>query len=296
MFSRKVQRQRKEEVENPFLLSFSDLMAGILIVFVLALIVTLIQLERRKQELDAEREKIRISLIELVDSLEEIQQFQERVAESIESVTQRESSLLAILEQIREELKKQGVEVIIAENGTVLRIPENQLQFDLGRFNIPTAYINQANAIGRALKEAISQESNRKILDTVFIEGHTDSVPNLREMGNWGLSTYRAISLWNFWTDNPGELAQLQYLKSIAAEGESPRPLISVSGYADTRSTHGVDGVMGLPDNRPEDRRIDIRFILSSSEKGDLEELRRDLEEVTKRTSALIETLKTGEE
>ena len=35
---------------------------------------------------------------------------------------------------------------------------------------------------------------------TIFIEGHTDNRPlqGFMGKGNWGLSTFRAISLWQF--------------------------------------------------------------------------------------------------
>jgi flagellar motor protein MotB len=131
------------------------------------------------------------------------------------------------------------------------------------------------------------------LLDTVFIEGHTDSVPNNREMGNWGLSTYRAISLWKFWTETPGQLSELKRLHTIPIDpAQNPKPLISVSGYADTRSTHGLIDGKGLREDRPEDRRIDIRFTLVSSEKKDLEELHKNLYRLRERTNALIHNLK----
>lgn len=48
---RRVQRptNAQGEEENPFLLSFSDLMASLLAIFILALIVMMVQLHRKKQ-------------------------------------------------------------------------------------------------------------------------------------------------------------------------------------------------------------------------------------------------------
>jgi hypothetical protein len=150
-----------------------------------------------------------------------------------------------------------------------------------------------ANAIGQVILQYLTKPENLELFDTVFVEGHTDSVPNTREMGNWGLSTYRAISLWNYWTEMPGKLAELKNLRTVPADPKVPaKPLISVSGYADTRSTHGLLEGQQLKNDRPEDRRIDIRFTLASSEKQSLEKLQGNMAQMRNKTEALIQKLK----
>jgi flagellar motor protein MotB len=287
MFSRRTIATRRVEEENPFLLSFSDLMAGLLAIFILVLVVTLVELEKRKAELRFTKE-------ELIENLESIRDVQADIAGSLDGVVRRENALASMLEEIRDTLRQRGIEVFIAENGTVLRIPEQQLQFGLGEYEIPSAYRDSANAIGKVLLEALQRRENRVLLDTVFVEGHTDSVPNPRTMGNWGLSTYRAISLWEFWTESPGEVAELQNLRTISPgnPGEG-KPLISVSGYADTRSTHGPL-VVSLEKNRPEDRRIDIRFTLASREKQNLTDIKENFQKIQDKTNQLIESLQGG--
>ena len=295
MFSRAKRKKTELGDENPFVLSFSDLMAGLLAIFILALIVTMFELQKRKEELLREQEKIKITLVELIGSLQEIQIIQSSIASALDGVSQRESSLTAMLEGIQKDLKESGVEVVVAENGSVLRIPEQGLSFALGKYDIPPSLEPNATAIGQALAHALEQESNRQMLDTVFIEGHTDSVQNSREMGNWGLSTYRAISLWNYWTLKPGMLLKMKNFYSIPTNSAAPRPLISVSGYAETRSTHSPEVVATLKPDRPEDRRIDIRFTLASSEKKHLADLEDDLSAMKAKTDALIQRLKDSD-
>lgn len=279
---------KNREEDNPFLLSFSDLMAGLLAIFILVLVVTLVELEKRKAEL-------RFTKQELIESLESIQKIQSTVVNSLTGVVQRENSLALMLKRIQENLKKEGIEVKIAENGTVLRIPEHQLQFDLGKYDIAPDYTESATAIGKVLLQALQSPENRMLLDTVFVEGHTDSVPNHRNMGNWGLSTYRAISLWHFWTESPGNVAGLKALHTIPPDPSMPaKPLISVSGYADTRSTHG-NKYKQLEKDRPEDRRIDIRFTMVSSEKENLESVHQNLSQMQEETNQLIQKLKDSD-
>lgn len=283
MFRKKTTDSKKAgEEENPFLLSFSDLMASLLAIFILALVVMMIQLHN-------DRQKVQISIIKLKESLAEIQQAQNAVASALEGVGLREKSLRGMLEEIQRDLKEQGVEVMVSDTG--LHIQEKGLSFELNRFEIQDRYKPAADLIGAALLSALRKESNREILDTVFIEGHTDSVPNRREMGNWGLSTYRAISLWLYWTENPGTYSELKNLKTLAQVTESP--LISISGYADTRP-------LGIQVDKPKtfseignssDRRIDIRFTLASQEKKDLSELQGPFQKMRTETDHLIKML-----
>lgn len=323
MFRRKTDKTPKNvEEENPFLLSFSDLMASLLAIFILALVVMMIQLHMQKRKLeedrrkifvmkedyektikerdalDNERKRIRVILEELRKSLIEIEATQRDVANALDGVGLREKSLANMLQGIQNDLKKQGIEVLVAENGTVLRIPENALSFKLSEFRIQDHYRNSADIIGATLLRALEIDENRKLLDTVFIEGHTDSVPNRQEMGNWGLSTYRAISLWLHWTDNPGRLTKLKSLKTaVLEEGAIERPLISTSGYADTRPADlakvGVEHLIEV--GNPADRRIDIRFTLASSEKKDLGGLKGQLDSMRAKTSNVIKILKEAE-
>jgi len=319
MFRRRPENEnRNGDEENPFLLSFSDLMASLLAIFILALVVIMIQLHIKQKELEEDRKKVRLSLIELRESLAEIKVAQQAVAAALDGVGLREKSLEGMLEDIQKDLKEQGIEVLVTENGTVLRVPEKSLSFAKGSFEIQERYRPAADLIGAALLKSLRAEHNRRILDTVFIEGHTDDVRNRREMGNWGLSTYRAISLWLYWTEYPGSHAELKMLKSFAqshsdggpalipgldslrhlglepeASSNGERPLISTSGYADTRPT-GIPPPQAVEDDdpgNPADRRIDIRFTLASQEKKDLSGLQEKLRRMQAKTDDLIEKL-----
>ena len=294
MFRRREITKKAAEGENPFLLTFSDFMASLLAIFIFVLIITLIELEKKKNDLQRAQKELQLTMVELIGSLEDIQKVQDTISLSLQDANQREHSLAVMLEGIQQNLKAHGIDVVLAENGTVLRIPEQQLQFALGKYDIPAAHTGPANVIGQALLQALNRAENRSLLDTVFVEGHTDSVPNSREMGNWGLSTYRAISLWNFWTGKPGEVSALKTLRTMPADPKiAAKPLISVSGYADTRSTHGLVDGLNLKSDRPEDRRIDIRFTLASSEKKSLEGLRENIQQMRTKTDELIQKLKS---
>ena len=211
--------------DNPYWMSFSDIMAGLLIVFILACAILLLQLIEMK-------DKVKINIAEM------------HIANQIRR---------DMLKEIEAKLKKQGIIVEVSDNHTIIRIPDQQLYFKTNSYEILDAHRDTVLNIGRILYEAISQDQRLKVLDTIFIEGHTDSRPaNRFKMGNWGLSAFRAISIWNFWTENTD---YGQFLKEL--RNRENKPLFSVSGYADSRRLIDLEET---EDQRRSNRRIDIRF------------------------------------
>jgi hypothetical protein len=92
------------EGENPFLLTFSDFMASLLAIFILVLIVTLIELEKKRNDLQRAANELRVTAVELIASLEDIQKVQDSISTSLQTVTGRERSLTAMLEGIQKDL------------------------------------------------------------------------------------------------------------------------------------------------------------------------------------------------
>ena len=225
----------KVDEENPYWISFSDLMSALLVIFILAALALIIELTQKTESID--------------DSIKELQK--------AEQVRQD------ILSEVKEELAKQNIEVVIAVNDTVIRIPEETLSFKSGKDLIPDEKIKIVKSIGTTLHTAIMKNERFKYLDTVFIEGHTDSwlIKSGRywTKGNWGLSTDRAITVWNLWSEE---------LELMNHSGEN---LFSVSGYAATRRVQLIEKT---PEQRAKNRRIDIRFTVKRPSIEDLENIK----------------------
>ncbi|WP_287125703.1 OmpA family protein [Desulfobacter sp.] len=212
--------------ENPYWISFSDIMSGLLVIFVLASLALILELTVTKFE----------------------------VNDAIREIARAEQVRRDILWEIEEDLRKRKIHVEISDNHTVLRIPENILSFDNNEYQIPESLGMKETAleIGRVLYASITKEARWKYLDTIFIEGHTDRRPSPRHMGNWGLSTFRAISVWDYWNTNLPESMRLNELKN-----HSGSPLFSVSGYGESRP---VQEIQETENDFQKNRRIDIRF------------------------------------
>ena len=206
-------------------MSFSDMMSGMLIIFILVCTALLLKLS----------------------------QMEEQVAANIDELKNASKVRSEILQDIFAELKAQGIEVLISDNDTILRIPENSFHFRTGSFEITEDLRGTAELIGRALYTAITREDRWGYLETVIVEGQSDSrkAPNYR-MGNWELSALRAISLWQFW------IGQTEYGPLLAQlRNREGKHLFSVSGYAATRRVAEIEDT---EEAMRSNRRIDIRF------------------------------------
>lgn len=230
------------EDENPYLLSFADILAGLLVIFILALVTLMVRLDQQRELAEDTNKQVQEALAEL-SQIEELRR--------------------ELLEEVKVELEKYRVYVEISDNHSVLRIPEEQLHFESGKHDIPPEKSRLVDVIGKVLMDSLLKAERLRFVDTIFIEGHTDSQPLIgEEMGNWGLSAYRAIAVWQHWTENPGHLRRFTVMTN-----RQGKPLFSVSGYAETRRVVVPDNT---PETRQQNRRIDIRFTMRSPVTGDL--------------------------
>ena len=234
----------RADEENPYWISFSDIMAGLLIIFILASLILIVELLETREQVDS----------------------------NIASIIEAEEARGAILREIRDELERKNILIEISDNESVLRIPNDLLAFETDRYSIPQSrkIRNIVYEIGRVIYERVTHEERWQYLDTIFVEGHTDSRRSYREMGNWGLSAYRAISIWNYWLDSLPDDMRLEDL--VNHENEK---LFSVSGYAETRPV--VEKQLTEADY-VKNRRIDIRFTIRKPGKEDFRNVIRPVE------------------
>jgi flagellar motor protein MotB len=223
--SRIFNKPKSIDSENPYWISFSDIMAGMLLVFILAILQLIVQLS----------------------------QMQSNVVNAIQEIQETNQVRNVMLDEIKDTLSREGTYVQMNNDKTVLRIPDNQLYFETLSYKIPENKKPIIANIGKALYRGILKNDRFKYIDTIFIEGHTDGRParNLA-MGNWGLSTYRAIAIWKFWSEELDIGNSLKNLKNV-----SGNPLFSVSGYGATRKLIQNENTA---DKQRKNRRIDIRF------------------------------------
>lgn len=214
--------------EDSFVVCISDLMAGLLSIFILTLIYYIFTYSQVTDEL-----------------------------------TNNDEQRKKILEQIQINLKTRGVEVKIDVNHGVLRMPEGIL-FDIGQADIKENGLQVIKIMGPVLLDVLENNpknedgKKRRAVETIFVEGHTDSIPmkSVEFASNWELSAKRAINTWTELEKSEPRLSQLK--------NEKEQLLFSCSGYAATRPVKVERD--GIPE--PENRRIDFRFSMTPPQKS----------------------------
>jgi chemotaxis protein MotB len=173
--------------------------------------------------------------------------------------------VVTLVDQIGNRLRGKGVRVELDPDSGVIALPSDAL-FDTGKAvpresaleaiatteqvlrEVLPCYVSSASRAGRGCGQL-----NKKgvELETVMIEGHTDSDQYENDPArNWHLGLDRARYIFEEF--GKGTLGQLTNSKG--------QPLLGVSSYADTRPSKIA--ITGL-DRKAKDRRVELRFILS---------------------------------
>jgi flagellar motor protein MotB len=245
--------RRSETAGESYWISFTDLMSSLLFIFILAVVVLVLQLAEHQESLASQQDQLQ----------EQQQQFDQQIAD----LGTAEQVRRELLFEVRDELQRKGIEVLVTENNSVLSIPSENLGFEASSYELEPTFEDVARSIGTSISTAIQKDDRLQYLDTVFVEGHTDNAlfDGLEGTGNWGLSTFRAISLWRYWESDLPDSLRLGRLMN-----DKDKPLFSVSGYGETRP---VQTEQESQEARAQNRRIDIRFTVIRPTSDDLADI-----------------------
>ena len=239
-----------------YLISVSDMMAGLLFVFLITLVAFIINFRVATDEQRAAQE--------VAEQQKEQAILEKEHAEAVrDDLTNARRLRTQMLEDIRERLEARGIRVEIDHDHGVLRLSENAISFGSSRAELPQHEQRKLAQIGAVLMEVLPcyaanggdlcEDRARGKLEAVFIEGHTDNIPlqGGRFRDNWDLSAQRAMYTYRLLADLEPELPELR--------NNLVQPLFSVSGYGEGRPV--IDHKE--PTNEPQNRRIDLRFIMA---------------------------------
>jgi flagellar motor protein MotB len=315
-------RAEEEEGGEGYFASISDLMVGILFVFLLMLTVfalnfrdaeqrQMIELERYEQaraEAEAARaeallraEETRLARIE-ADRQEERARLRAQEADALrlrnqaltealdraiarlqQEIRDREDARADLLARLAQGLAARGVAFRLDARSGVLRLSED-VPFNTGNADLTERTRRTVQVLAEVMVRVLpcfAQAPDRQgcrardvpILEAVLVEGHTDRQQFLNrtaqqsQQDNDRLSAARALTVF-------AEMRRLQPgLDSLRnAEGI---PLLGVSGYGERRP---LPDALGMSEaDLAQNRRIDLRFVLSSRTS---EEVRRLIDEI----------------
>lgn len=260
-------RSDQEETEESYFVSMTDIMVGLLFIFILMLMAFALMLKDAQQET-----RVLTADIETVvrHSAEEIRRIQDVDALRTNMLT-----------DIAERLRRRGVQVVVRPESGVIQLPD-EILFPSGQATLTPeglqAIAHLAEALDAVLPcyasgpSAARADANCEAgipeemrLDAVFVEGHTDSDGD--DAYNWQLSAARAI--------NTFVALQAQDAHALALRNTQGQFLFSVAGYGENRPVT----IEETEDDKRQNRRIDLRFIMQVSHADALERVRTMLVE-----------------
>lgn len=250
-----------EDEGSGYLISVSDMMAGLMFIFIITLMVFVLNYEWKTRITEEERDH-------LVNQQKQTIHEKNRLTKVVTSLTNTRELRKKMLLRIHEELEKQDIRVEVDTEHGILHLTEKAINFPSSRAVLPARERNKLDTIGKVLSQILpcyayqgdagtfadcEKEKTGK-LESVFIEGHTDNVPYIDGpfQDNLNLSAQRAM-----YTYKTMVLEMYPVLSGLRnTEGF---PIFSVSGYGDGRPRNPYDE----PTADPANRRIDLRFIMT---------------------------------
>jgi chemotaxis protein MotB len=272
-----------EEGENYFV-SMTDMMVGVLFIFIIMLMVFALDFrtktDTQQVALDAARE-----------AAKKVEELQTEVRRHITVMDEAAVARRTLLEQIRDKLASQNIEVVISPKSDVLRITENAVQFGSDESTLEGQAERNVVTIAHILREVlveyvackvedgarVCRDSHTPAIETVFIEGHTD-ITGI-DQNNWRLSTARASETFQKMIESAPELRTFS--------NRNDQEILSVSGYSSTRPADKSD----TTEARASNRRIDLRFVMENDNRERLEQLRRQTDDMEGEIQILIRAI-----
>jgi len=295
-------RDAHEADGEGYFASISDLMVGILFVFLLMLTVFALNLresedvskrlfDEKVAQLEAANKKAEQAQAAAKKAQDEANDVRGKLKKAVtklkEEVRNREEARDNLLKALSESLNSQGVKVTFTPHSDVLRLPE-ELLFENGQATLngtkaQDALTKLSDSLSRELPCYASDPpptlncppGESATLEGVLVEGHADhsgysengkkvSEEKSRER-NDQLSVNRALTVFHG-IEVHKSLSQLRNAGGFA--------LLAVSAYGARRPVSNGE----TPEELQKNRRIDLRFLLSSRTSDDLKRLIEEIE------------------
>jgi flagellar motor protein MotB len=258
-FSESAGAQDHGEGENYFV-SMTDMMVGMLFIFIIMLMSFALLF---RQQTDATK-ATQTNKIEHANDIEaRLTEVEKKITQQIDRVREAALQRQKLLRDIDSQLRSENLLVQVDESNGVLHLTEDTIRFqqndatlnerarqNVGKIarvlaRVLPAYVACARAAGAAC-----QNQTNASIETVFIEGHTDTAGSDEQ--NWVLSAQRAANTYRELTTVARELRQVR--------NRSNQEVLSISGYSSTRPIDPANTPAAFEKNR----RIDIRFVMDT--------------------------------
>jgi flagellar motor protein MotB len=281
-----------DDESEGYFASISDLMVGVLFVFLLMMVVLALNFRDDSQELVATRQQMEAAKAEAEKLRTENAMISAKLREAAKALKQqladREQIRAALLERLAAKLRSANISFVIDQRSGVLRLSD-AIPFKTGSSDLSEPQAQRTvHVLSQVLINTLPcfaagvdrpsdcHASDTPILETMLVEGHTDTqqyaslTPLQSEAENDRLSTSRALTVFAAVRQQAPGLDKLK--------NQSGQPLLGVSGYGQRRPLPGAVG--SNPGDLTRNRRIDLRFVLSSRNSQEIERLLQEIDAI----------------
>ncbi|RYD48607.1 MAG: hypothetical protein EOP85_03225 [Verrucomicrobiaceae bacterium] len=270
--------------EENFFVSLSDLMTGVLFVFVILTTGLALHYHLKAAELETAKHEAMSAVADALTARQEAKAAEAQAAQEKGKAQEVREALdaLANVLRVREELRKTELRALVArlrernlsvgldETNGILTLPEAML-FRTGEARLQPGGEASIALLANELLPVARKGCGESDLkwEAIYIEGHTDNVPirTSEFAGNWQLSTARAISTFSALTSLQPELGWLR--------NHQTKAVLGISGYGEQRPVANNLTEEG----RQKNRRIDIRFVMAYPSREEIESMEKTLKQ-----------------
>ena len=237
--------RRKRETENEettYWLSYSDMMAALLLVFVLIISFTMLQAKKQYEDKEKQLEEQQKTLVEQ-------QQIMDQQQQQLDKVIGVRSDLASAL---RDEFDGTDLKVSVDPSTGAITL-DSSILFDVDKYDIKTSGQEFLKDFLPRYLGVLLKPEFREYISEIIIEGHTDTDGTY--MHNLELSQDRALSVARFCVMDNSQVLNDEQVESI-------RPILTANGRSYSDPVYDENGNVDMAASR----RVEFKFRLTDEE------------------------------
>lgn len=229
-------RRRSDDVETEYWLSYSDMMAALLLVFILIITLTMFHARKQFDEKQLQLEEQQVVIKEQQEKLDKI-------------IGVRGD----LVEALKAEFDGTDLSVSVDSNTGAITL-DSSILFDVNKYDIKQSGADFLKAFLPRYLGVLLNDNNKQYISEIIIEGHTDT--NGTYMHNLELSQDRALSVASFCLQDGSSILGSE------VELNELRKIITANGRAYSDPVLNEDGTVNLKKSR----RVEFKFRLKDQE------------------------------
>ena len=235
-------RHRSSDEGTSYWLSYSDMMAALLLIFVLIISLTMMQAKRQYEEKEQE----------LAKNQQQIEEQKEQIKSQQEQLDKIIGIRGELIEALRNEFEGSDLKVSVDPQTGAIEFDSHVL-FDSGKYDIKESGAEFLDAFLPRYFNVLLSEGFRDFVSEIIIEGHTDS--NSSYMYNLEISQQRALSVAKYCLDETTSTLTAKQIDEL-------KKIVTANGRSYSNLIYDEDG----KENQEASRRVEFKFRLKDEE------------------------------